>query len=184
MTEGRELILVMGGARAGKSTFASALATDIGSAAIGQVAFIATAEPLDDEMRARIQKHRADRPTGWLTIEEPHDLAAALRKASGSRVVIVDCFTLFVSNRLLSIDDLDSCEAEIDHATRSFLAVVAEARQTVICVSNEVGLGLVPDTPIGRVYRDCLGKVNQVLARAADRVYWLVAGIPVQIKPR
>jgi adenosylcobinamide kinase / adenosylcobinamide-phosphate guanylyltransferase len=106
MTEGRELILVMGGARAGKSTFASALATDIGSAAIGQVAFIATAEPLDDEMRARIQKHRADRPTGWLTIEEPHDLAAALRKASGSRVVIVDCFTLFVSNRLLSIDDL------------------------------------------------------------------------------
>ena len=182
--EARELILIIGGARAGKSAFASRLAEDIASSIGGHIAFIATAEPLDDEMRARIEKHRSERPSGWITIEEPYDLAAGLRRASTARIVIVDCFTLFVSNGLLANDDYESGQADIDAAIRSFLATFSSKNQTVICVSNEVGLGLVPDTPLGRVYRDCLGKVNQILAMSANRVYWLVAGIPVQIKPR
>jgi adenosylcobinamide kinase/adenosylcobinamide-phosphate guanylyltransferase len=195
----RELILIIGGARAGKSAFATALACELESANSSpdsardlgnlgpdsaKVAFIATAEALDDEMAARIERHRTERSANWLTVEEPLDLALALRKASSAQVVIVDCFTLFVSNWLLSIDALETCEARIESATGAFLAVFRDASQTVICVSNEVGLGLVPDTAVGRVYRDCLGRVNQNLANAADRVYWLVAGIPVQIKPK
>ncbi|HEY6331184.1 MAG TPA: bifunctional adenosylcobinamide kinase/adenosylcobinamide-phosphate guanylyltransferase [Blastocatellia bacterium] len=179
-----ETILVLGGARAGKSTFAANLAREIEAATPGQVAFVATAEALDEEMAARIEKHRAERPANWLTIEEPRDVVAAIARAATARVVIVDCFTLLVSNWLLSLPDPDSCETELGRLVRAFSKACDESDQTVICVSNEVGLGLVPDTPIGRLYRDCLGKVNQLLAASADRVYWLVAGIPVQIKPR
>jgi len=179
-----EMILLIGGARAGKSAFAAKLAAEVESTAPCHVAFIATAEALDDEMALRIKNHRAQRPPHWLTIEEPLDLAAALTQASSADVAIVDCFTLFVSNWLLSQANLDEAEANMDQAVESFLAAASGSARTIICVSNEVGLGLVPDTPLGRVYRDCLGKVNQSLARAADKVYWLAAGIPVQIKPR
>jgi adenosylcobinamide kinase / adenosylcobinamide-phosphate guanylyltransferase len=179
-----EIIVVLGGARAGKSRFAGKLGREVAGVNSGQVAFIATAEGLDEEMAARIEKHRAERPADWFTIEEPRDLVGALARAPRAHVVIVDCFTLFVSNWLLSLPDPNSCEGELDRVVGSFLKSCVTSEQTVICVSNEVGLGLVPDTPLGRIYRDCLGKVNQLLAASADKVYWLVAGIPVQIKPR
>jgi adenosylcobinamide kinase / adenosylcobinamide-phosphate guanylyltransferase len=172
-----KLILVLGGARAGKSTFALRLAKDL--AGEDPVTFIATAQALDDEMAQRIARHREERPTQWLTIEEPYHLDRALIDALDSRVVLIDCLSLFVSNWLLRGED-----ATLQAVSVSFLARVRSSSQTVICVSNEVGLGLVPDNPLGRTFRDLLGRVNQQFAEAADEVYLLVAGLPLRLKPR
>lgn len=172
-----KLILILGGARAGKSTFALRLAKEY--AGEGSVAFIATAQALDDEMAHRIARHREERPSHWCTIEEPYQLDEALIKASNSGVAIVDCLTLFISNWLLRDD-----EPMLQEVTNRFLATVRSRAQTVICVSNEVGLGLVPETPLGRTFRDLLGRVNQQFAEAADEVYLLVAGLPLRLKPR
>ncbi|HKV35943.1 MAG TPA: bifunctional adenosylcobinamide kinase/adenosylcobinamide-phosphate guanylyltransferase [Pyrinomonadaceae bacterium] len=172
-----KLILILGGARAGKSTFALRLAKEY--AGEGSVAFIATAQALDDEMAQRIARHREERPAHWSTIEEPYQLDEALIKLSNSGVAIVDCLTLFISNWLLRDD-----EPMLQEVTNRFLATVRSRAQTVICVSNEVGLGLVPETPLGRTFRDLLGRVNQQFAEAADEVYLLVAGLPLRLKPR
>lgn len=172
-----KLILVLGGARAGKSTFALRLAQE--HAGEGSVTFIATAQALDDEMAHRIARHREERPAHWSTIEEPYELDEALIKASNSGVAIVDCLTLFISNWLLRSD-----EPTLQEVTKRFLATVRSQKQTVICVSNEVGLGLVPETPLGRTFRDLLGRVNQQFAEVADEVYLLVAGLPLRMKPR
>lgn len=172
-----KLILVLGGARAGKSTFALRLAKEY--AGEGSVTFIATAQALDDEMAQRIARHREERPAHWSTIEEPYQLDEALIKASNSDVALVDCLTLFLSNWLLRSD-----ERTLQEVTERFLATVRSQTQTVICVSNEVGLGLVPETPLGRTFRDLLGRVNQQFAEAADEVYLLVAGLPLRLKPR
>ena len=172
-----KLILILGGARAGKSTFALRLAKEY--AGEGSVAFIATAQALDDEMAYRIARHREERPSHWSTIEEPYQLDEALIKLSNSGVAIVDCLTLFISNWLLRDD-----EPMLQEVTNRFLATVRSRAQTVICVSNEVGLGLVPETPLGRTFRDLLGRVNQQFAEAADEVYLLVAGLPLRLKPR
>jgi adenosyl cobinamide kinase/adenosyl cobinamide phosphate guanylyltransferase len=160
--------LLLGGARSGKS----ALAVEIGSraAAGGQtVTFIATATALDDDMGARIARHRAERPA-WPTIEEPHDLGGALRSVSAGTLVIVDCLTLWVSNLMLRGDDDAAIEAAAADA-----AAIAATGQTV-AVSNEVGLGLHPSTELGLRYRDLLGRVNRIWAAAADRTLFLVAG--------
>lgn len=172
-----KLILVLGGARAGKSTFALRLAED--HAGEDTVTFIATAEALDDEMARRIARHREERPPHWVTIEEPYDLDRALIHALDSRVVLIDCLSLFVSNWLLRGED-----SKLESTCQSFLATVRSQTQTLICVSNEVGLGLVPDNPLGRIFRDLLGRVNQQFAEAADEVYLLVAGLPLRLKPR
>lgn len=172
-----KLILVLGGARAGKSTFALRVAKE--HAGAGSVTFIATAQALDDEMAQRIARHREERPAHWSTIEEPFQLDDALIKSSNSDVAIVDCLTLFVSNWLLRDD-----APKLQETVESFLATVRSQTQTVICVSNEVGLGLVPETPLGRTFRDLLGRVNQQFAEAADEVYLLVAGLPLRLKPR
>lgn len=172
-----KLILILGGARAGKSTFALRLAKEY--AGEGSVTFIATAQALDEEMAQRIACHREERPAHWSTIEEPYELDEALIKASNSDVAIIDCLTLFVSNWLLRDD-----APKLQETVESFLATVRSQTQTVICVSNEVGLGLVPETPLGRTFRDLLGRVNQQLATAADEVYLLVAGLPLRLKPR
>ena len=172
-----KLILVLGGARAGKSTFALRLAKDL--AGEGRVTFIATAQALDDEMAQRIARHREERPSAWLTIEEPYDLDRALIQASDSDVALVDCLALFVSNWLLRGED-----SKLEQTCQSFLATVEAQPQTVICVSNEVGLGIVPDNQLSRTYRDLLGRVNQQFAEAADEVYLLVAGLPLRLKPR
>ncbi len=184
-----EIILILGGARAGKSRFALRLAKGITlsrereAAVAGSVCFIATAEPLDTEMRARIERHREERPPDWLTIEEPKRLEAALARARDAQVVIVDCLTLFVSNWLLDIEDESVCERELERTVENFLATAAKSEQTIICVSNEVGLGLVPETSLGRSFRDALGRVNQRFAEASSQVYLLVAGLPIQLKP-
>ena len=190
------LILVLGGARSGKSAFAERLAASSGRT----VAFIATATASDDEMRERIARHRASRPREWHTIEEPLDLDGAVRQAYKlADVVLLDCVTLWLGNTLLQEpgqresnhkgkDELPITSSLFDERSlqqiEALLAVVqsAEPHKTLIIVSNEVGLGIVPAYPLGRVYRDTLGYINQRLAQAADRVYLMVAGMSVDIK--
>lgn len=184
------LIVILGGARSGKSAFAERLAAGSGRS----VAFIATATAGDDEMRERIARHRASRPQGWYTLEEPLDLARAVRRASElADVLLLDCITLWLANWLAQQygtndeGELASSPLVADGALKAVEALldalnVLAPTKTLIVVSNEVGLGIVPPYPLGRLYRDTLGYVNQRLARAADRVYLLVAGIAVDIK--
>jgi adenosyl cobinamide kinase/adenosyl cobinamide phosphate guanylyltransferase len=181
--ERREVILILGGARAGKSDFALRLAARIETTAGGEVCFIATAEALDDEMRQRIARHRSDRPPDWVTIEEPIRLDTAMSRGGGASVVIVDCITLLVSNWLLRAQGAAADTTGLNETIEAALALASANNQVLILVSNEVGLGLVPDTPLGRQFRDALGRVNQRLAEASDRVYLLVAGIPIRVKP-
>ncbi|HOF87397.1 MAG TPA: bifunctional adenosylcobinamide kinase/adenosylcobinamide-phosphate guanylyltransferase [Armatimonadota bacterium] len=172
-----ELTVILGGARSGKSTFAERLAAAHG----GQVTYLATAQAFDDEMAARIAAHRAERPAGWRTVECPLDPAAAIRAhAADTDCFLLDCLTLLVSNLLLV--DATTAEDRIRSATDAVLAAYHEAGADLLLVSNEVGLGLVPEYPLGRAYRDALGRANQRLAAAADRVYVLIAGLPVEVK--
>lgn len=173
------LILLLGGARAGKSSYALRLAEENG----GSVCFIATAQAFDDDMTARINRHRNERPAHWRTIEETYELGDALRQASDADVVIVDCLTLFVSNWLLRENDEQQCDEALRRVLVDFVHTARSQRQTIICVSNEVGLGIVPETPLGRVFRDLLGRVNQKFAQVADEVYLIVAGLKTQLKP-
>jgi adenosylcobinamide kinase / adenosylcobinamide-phosphate guanylyltransferase len=167
--------LVLGGARSGKSRHALDLAAGWG----GRVAFVATAEARDPDLAARIARHRAERPAAWATLEEPRDLVAACRRAAreGS-LVIVDCLTLWIANRMLGGD---SDTAILDGA-EDLARFIGERRASLILISNEVGEGVHPPTADGRRYRDLLGQVNQRIAAAADRVTLMVAGIPVSIK--
>ena len=178
-----QLILLLGGARAGKSAHASRLANVRHRSTGAKVCFIATAQPLDEDMTARITRHREQRPSDWQTIEEPYQIAEALRQASEADVIIVDCLTLFVSNWLVRYEDEHECEQFVRRITRDFLELARSQHQTVICVSNETGLGVVPETRLGRVFRDLLGRVNQDFSEAADVVYLLIAGLPLQLKP-
>jgi len=177
------LILILGGARSGKSTQAQRLVKTHG----GQVLFIATAEGLDDEMRARIAAHRSERPPDWQTLEIPYNVADAFaRLSSPADVVLLDCLTLLVSNLLLLEGDIDQpdmarAEKRLEAEIQALLEAIHGSRADWIVVSNEVGLGLVPPYPSGRLYRDLLGYANQRLAAQADEVYWMVAGIPVPI---
>jgi adenosylcobinamide kinase/adenosylcobinamide-phosphate guanylyltransferase len=183
LTNSGRIILLLGGARAGKSAYAMRLAQDGERASGNEVCFIATAQGLDEDMAKRIARHRAERRTRWRTIEEPCQIDEALRQASEAGIVIVDCLTLFVSNWLMRHADEHKCEQFVRRITREFLELAQTQKQTIICVSNEVGLGIVPDTPMGRVFRDLLGRVNQDFAAAADEVYLIVAGLPLQLRP-
>lgn len=175
--EPRQLILVLGGARSGKSTFAEQFAAARG----GRVTYLATAQADDEEMRLRIAKHRAERPAGWQTRECPLDPAAALRDAAADTdCFLLDCCTLLVSNLLLA--DTETANERVNRALDDLLAAYRKADADLIIVSNEVGLGLVPEYPLGRQYRDLLGWGNQRLARQADAVYYLVAGFPLDVK--
>ena len=175
------LILVLGGARAGKSSFALQLAAERERLTGPGVYFIATARALDEDMATRIARHRSERHTHWKTIEEPYDLDRALQQTERTGIVIVDCLTLLVSNWLLR--DEQQCEQQLNKIIDGFLNLATTNEQLIICVSNEVGLGIVPETPLGRRYRDLLGRVNQRVAQAADEVYLIVAGLPLQVKP-
>src|SRR6266576_1826345 len=183
LNKGGRLMLLLGGARGGKSGYALKLAQDREGASGDEVCFIATAQGLDEDMAARISRHRAERPSNCRTIEEPCQIDEALKQANGARIVIVDCLTLFVSNWLMRHEDEHECEQFVRRITRDFLALARTRQQTIICVTNEVGLGVVPDTGLGRAFRDLLGRVNQEFATAADEVYLLVAGLPLQLKP-
>jgi adenosylcobinamide kinase/adenosylcobinamide-phosphate guanylyltransferase len=177
---GKSLTLILGGARGGKSAFAQALAAKRGE----RVTFIATAEPGDEEMRARIAQHRAFRPKHWLTIEAAFGTAAAVAAAATrSEVVVLDCLALLVSNLLLAAgEDYTAAEEQVEGEISGLLRAYQAGKADLIIVSNEVGMGVVPAYPLGRIYRDLLGRANAQVARAADRVYLMVAGLAMEIK--
>ena len=176
------LTLILGGARSGKSLYAQSLAEETGKT----VTFLATAQALDEEMSARIQKHRAERSGNWETLEIPVGIASHAQQIR-SDVVVLDCVTLLVSNLLMQFvkDDLVDEEPftmEVQKEVDQLIAKIRTQKQSWIIVSNELGLGLVPPYQMGRVYRDWLGWANQRLAREADKVIFMVAGIPTVIK--
>lgn len=164
----------VGGARSGKSRLALERARAFGD----NVVFVATLVPGDDEMRSRVEAHRRTRPSSWETVEAPRDVARAVRDARGARCVLVNCLTLWLSNLLCDGADAETVLAGLDDA----VAAARECPAEVILVSNEVGCGLVPETPLGRSFRDLAGLVNQRLADAADEAYWVVCGRAVRIK--
>jgi adenosylcobinamide kinase/adenosylcobinamide-phosphate guanylyltransferase len=161
--------LVLGGARSGKTrhALAAAEATD------RPLVMIATAEPLDAEMAERIAHHRAERGLRWRTIEAPLDLAGALQRVTPQETAVVDCLTLWVSNLMHAGQDLDAASAGL---------MAALAGRDVLLVSNEVGLGIVPDNALARRFRDAAGRLNQQLAAAADKVVFIAAGLPLALK--
>jgi len=171
--------LVLGGARSGKSTHAEKLVTgSLFGATPRPAVYIATAEAGDVEMATRIMAHRARRGGAWTTIEEPLKLAEALQTAAAhGQPVLVDCLTLWLSNLLHAGGDLDE-------ATDELVRALAECVPPVVLVSNEVGLGIVPDTPLGRTFRDAQGRLNMRMAAEADRVILMSAGLPLGLKDR
>jgi alpha-ribazole phosphatase len=186
------LILVLGGARSGKSTFAQRMVEDMRvdpESSQSSILFVATAEPGDEEMERRIERHRQARPNCWCTLEAPRNVGRAILDVVAEQdieAVLVDCMTLLTSNLLMDAEDIFAEETET--------AMMDEVEELIVCarqisapfvvVSNEVGWGLVPSYPLGRAYRDLLGRANQALADAADEVILLVAGIPRVIKGR
>lgn len=164
------LTLVLGGARSGKSRHAESLIERLPPPWI----YIATAEPLDAEMRARITAHRARRGCNWTTVEAPRDLAAALADAEAAPVLI-DCLTLWLANLMLADADISAAVTELE------TALAARAAPTVL-VANEVGLGIVPENALARRFRDAAGFLNQRLAARADHVVFMVAGLPLHVK--
>ena len=165
-------ILVLGGARSGKSRFAEGLALDCAA----DRHYVATGRAFDDEMRDRIARHRTDRGDGWTTHEEPVDLLGQLRRIDDpSRVVLVDCLTLWVTNLMLESHDVAARSAEL-------AAFLPRLKARVILVSNEVGLGIVPENRMAREFRDHAGRLHQQIAASAAEVYFIAAGLPLKMK--
>jgi adenosylcobinamide kinase / adenosylcobinamide-phosphate guanylyltransferase len=185
----RRLILILGGARSGKSSYAEALASSV--AGERPVLYLATATPDDDEMRARIAEHQAARPAHWRTLEAPLDPAGALAselEAMPAPVVLLDCVTVLAANLLFDgaphvSEDIDVAAgaARLERALDALLALYRRGNFTLIVVSNEVGMGIVPAYPLGRAYRDILGRVNARLAHAADATLLMLAGMPIEV---
>ena len=213
------LILVTGGARSGKSTYAERLAAQLAEPRGGRVTYIATSEAHDEEMEQRVSAHQATRPASWTTVECSLEVPAAVRAAAAGSgvegagaaasagappVVLLDCVTLWVTNLLFSggafggseppedgynydkdllpADEERAAAARVTAAVTDLLAAVAETGATLVAVTNEVGLGVVPEYPLARLYRDQLGWANQRLARDADGLYLLVSGYPLDVK--
>jgi adenosylcobinamide kinase/adenosylcobinamide-phosphate guanylyltransferase len=213
------LILVTGGARSGKSTYAERLAAQLAEPRGGRVTYIATSQTYDEEMVQRVRAHRALRPETWATVECPVEVAAAVRAAAAGAgdlgagpagsagappLILLDCVTLWVTNLLFSGGAFGGSEPPADGynydkdllppaeeraaaervtaAVTDLLAAVAETGATLVAVTNEVGLGVVPEYPLARLYRDQLGWANQRLARDADGLYLLVSGYPIDVK--
>jgi len=180
-------VMVTGGARSGKSSYAQDYAARSGK----PVLFAATAEVGDDEMRRRIEAHRKSRPAGWRTLEAPKDVGRRIREEiSDSKLVLIDCMTLLVSNAIgsfLSADGIDideqKAEAAVMQEIDGLIGCLRTIKADFLIVTNEVGLGLVPDNKLGRVYRDLLGKANQMLAQEVDEVYFMISGLPIKVKP-
>jgi adenosylcobinamide kinase / adenosylcobinamide-phosphate guanylyltransferase len=166
-------LLVLGGARSGKSGYAQGLAEVYGSERL----YLATAAPGDEEMAARIARHQADRGRGWSTLEEPLEIAATLlTHAQAGRVVVVDCLTLWLSNLMLAGRDPGP-------AVTALADAMDKLAGPAILVSNEVGMGLVPDHKLGREFRDWQGRTNREIGAACDAVIFVAAGLPLQLKP-
>ena len=165
------LTLVLGGARSGKSRYAESLVMEFPPPWL----YVATAEPLDGEMTARIAAHRARRGAEWRAVEAPRDLAGALAKNSDGGAVLVDCLTLWLSNLMLADADIAAESARLE-------AALARLAAPLVLVSNEVGFGIVPDNALARSFRDAQGQLNQRIAARADRVVLMVAGLPLVVK--
>ncbi len=178
----KKIILLLGGARSGKSSLAVEMARKRG----GKVLFVATAEPRDEEMKRRISAHQKSRPEGWRTLEAPLNIGNEIRKNTGTvKTVIADCITLLVNNIFEKYGEKatsGTLKKAIESEIKALLDCAEKSPATFIIVSNEVGLGIVPADGISRLYRDLLGRANQMLAARADEVYLLVAGLPVMIK--
>lgn len=177
------ILLILGGARSGKSRFAEQLAQRIGGA---EVLFVATAEAKDLEMASRIEAHRNSRPRTWDTLEQPLEVASALAGAPDRyQAVLIECLTLLASNVVLSCGnpvDIPMAEKRMRDESDALITACRQRQGAVIIVSNEVGEGLVPDNRLGRVFRDVLGSANQAVAAEAHAVYLMVAGLPVEVK--
>ena len=179
-----KIILVTGGARSGKSAFAEKLTGSLGR----RVAYIATAEIWDREMAERVELHRDRRPEEWKTFEAPRQAQAVIVTVeAGTEVILFDCLTVYTSNCLLALPEDDLFSLRRDSVLESVQAVIAAAQAfsgTVIFVTNEVGDGIVPENRLAREFRDIAGLVNQSVAAAADEVYLVVCGLPVELKGR
>ena len=179
MPANRKTILLLGGARSGKSTLAQELAGKLSN----KVLFVATGEPLDEEMRIRIEEHKKNRPDNWRTLEIPRNVGKKLKEQiDDAEVVIIDCLSLLVSNLLSSEPDYPQAEKRVLAEISELVNCINTLHRTFIIVSNEVGMGLVPENELGRIYRDLLGKANQLIGQHADEVYLMVAGIPLKVK--
>lgn len=167
------LTFVLGGARSGKSGHAERLVMDRPAPWY----YIATAQAWDEEMRERIAAHAARRPAGWVTVEAPRDLAGALAAVPGGAPVLVDCLTLWLTNIMLAPEAPD-----VEAACAGLAEVLGRPRGPWAVVSNEVGLGIVPDNALARRFRDAAGRLNQTVAQRADRVLFMVAGLAMTVK--
>ncbi len=172
------LTLILGGARSGKSKFAQSLCNDAAT-----VVYLATARVEDAEMRERVERHKVDRPAHWHTIEEPLNLAAAVRCTSpATQMILIDCLTVWLSNLMWEMREQPATAIE-DVIYRSLNDVIAAAgNRDIVAVSNEVGSGVVPESAVGRLFRDLQGLLNQRAAALAERVVLTVAGIAIPIK--
>lgn len=175
------LILVTGGARSGKSAYALKHGETLGEKRV----FIATGMATDEEMRERIRRHRQDRSqAGWTTVEEPTNVAGAIRNAKESDALLVDCLTTWLGNLMHEAERANRTlsEENIAGCCQDMLNVCGELSGTVIFVTNEVGMGIVPDNPLARRFRDLAGRCNQLIAAAADEVVFVTCGLPTHIK--
>jgi adenosylcobinamide kinase / adenosylcobinamide-phosphate guanylyltransferase len=183
----KRTILLLGGARSGKSTYAQKLAEQMG----GRVLFTATATAGDEDMRLRIEKHKRERPASWNTLEAPLKIGTRITEVlKDENTVVIDCLTLLVNNVFCrtgdeEFDNIDGAilEEEVISEIGELIECIKKTDISFIIVSNEVGLGLVPDNRMGRLYRDILGRANQMIAQSVDEVYFMAAGIPLKIKP-
>ncbi|NJD01629.1 MAG: bifunctional adenosylcobinamide kinase/adenosylcobinamide-phosphate guanylyltransferase [Ruminiclostridium sp.] len=183
-----KLILVTGGARSGKSTFAEDMVRRLGE----KVIYIATSNACDGEMKERIKRHREQRPAGWVTVEAYRDIDTRLKgKLAGMDAVLLDCITIMVSNLMLekamdwegiAAEEINKVEAGVKTEIEKLISAAKEASIPFIIVTNELGMGVVPPYELGRAVRDIAGRANQMLAREAEEVYLCVSGIPVKIK--
>lgn len=176
-----KMTLILGGARSGKSSFAQRMLERTGA----PVLFVATATAGDEEMAARIEAHRSSRPAHWKTLEAPLSVGDKITAEGAHPWVLVDCITLLASNVLFSLPepvDEDAYRDQMDAEIERLITACREHPGRWVIVSNEVGLGLVPPYPLGRYYRDVLGRANQLLAAAAETVILMVAGIPLYVK--
>ena len=171
-----DIALIIGGCRSGKSRHALELAAECKAS---RKIFLATCQALDPEMQERIAAHQQERGPGWTTVEEPLDVPGVLhRDSQASNLVLLDCLTLWVSNLLQEDRGQAWVQEQFQRLDQALQAVSGQ----VLAVSNEVGQGLVPDNPMGRKFRDLVGWLNQLVAARADRVVWMVAGLPVAVK--
>lgn len=178
---GRRMTLILGGARSGKSSYAENLARQQS----GSVLYVATAVAFDDEMRVRIARHQAERPSHWQTLEAPTQTGTAIAQVPATDMVLLDCLTVLANNIIAPMPepfDGGAAEAALNAEIDELLMAYAASEAEWIIVSNEVGLGIVPAYPLGRIYRDALGRANQRLAAMADQVLFMVAGLPLTVK--